>query len=190
MEATVPDNTQLVELTHDSVMSNLRRRHVGKEIYTFTGSILLAMNPYAHLPIYDHETMKSYLERSVRKAKPHVFASAEEAFLSLRKQRRSQSLVVSGESGAGKTETNKHLMRYLAWRSRKGESVDGAVDLAEAVVRSNPVLEVSAHAFPAAQRTLVPRHVNAPNRSLLRRLATRALAATTTPHALASSSRW
>ena len=93
MEATVPDNTQLVELTHDSVMSNLRRRHVGKDIYTFTGSILLAMNPYAHLPIYDHKSMKSYLERSVRKAKPHVFASAEEAFLSLRKQRRSQSLV-------------------------------------------------------------------------------------------------
>ena len=141
MEATVPDNTQLVELTHDSVMSNLRRRHVGKEIYTFTGSILLAMNPYAHLPIYDHETMKSYLERSVRKAKPHVFASAEEAFLSLRKQRRSQSLVVSGESGAGKTETNKHLMRYLAWRSRKGKSVDDAGrwgEISEVKASQNP----------------------------------------------------
>ena len=145
-EATVPDNTQLVELSHDAVMSNLRRRHVAKEIYTYTGSILLAMNPYAPLPIYDQETMKSYLERTVRKAKPHVFASAEEAYLSLRKQRRSQSLVVSGESGAGKTETNKHLMRYFAWRSRKGNGTDGDVDLAEAVVQSNPVLEAFGNA--------------------------------------------
>ena len=53
-EPTVPDNTQLVELTHASVLSNLRRRYLQNEIYTFTGTILLAINPYASLPIYGY----------------------------------------------------------------------------------------------------------------------------------------
>ena len=145
-QATVPDNCQLVELTHASVMSNLRRRHIASEIYTFTGSILLAMNPYSKLPVYSHETMSGYPDKAMRRAKPHVFASAEEAYIALRKQRRSQSLVVSGESGAGKTETNKYLMRYLAWRSRKGGSEGGQVDLAEAILQSNPVLEAFGNA--------------------------------------------
>ena len=147
-EPTVPDNTQLVELTHETVLSNVRRRYMADEIYTFTGAILLAMNPYSRLPMYEAATMRAYPDKSLGKAPPHVFASGEEAYRKLRKERRSQSLVVSGESGAGKTETNKHLMRYLAWRSRAGGAgaSGGGPDLADAVLQSNPILEAFGNA--------------------------------------------
>ena len=165
-QPTVPDNCQLVELTSASVLSNLRRRYLQDDIYvrapttracpntllssasfaqTFTGSILLAINPYASLPIYGSDAMAAFPDKSIGKNAPHVFASAEEAFRCLRKERRSQSLVVSGESGAVKTETNKHLMRYLAWRSRAAGQAS-VEDLAESVLQSNPVLEAFGNA--------------------------------------------
>ena len=144
---TVPDNTQLLELTDQTVLRNVERRYMENEIYTFTGSILLAVNPYARLPIYDEGYMGRFPGKPISKNEPHVFASAEEAYQRIRKDRRSQSVVVSGESGAGKTEANKYLMRYLAWRSRPGGSggsgVGGGVggDLATAILQSNPILE-------------------------------------------------
>ena len=131
------------------MLKNIERRYLENEIYTFTGNILLAVNPYARLPIYDEPYMERFPNVSISKSEPHVFASAEEAYQRIRKDRRSQSIVVSGESGAGKTETNKYLMRYLAWRSRRGDgsgrggSVAGGAggDLATAILQSNPILE-------------------------------------------------
>merc|ERR1719181_1245149 len=111
-------------------------------IYTFTGTILLAVNPYVRLPIYEEGSMSRFPAKPLSQNEPHVFASAEEAYQRIRKDRRSQSVVVSGESGAGKTETNKYLMRYLAWRSRNGNASAGVSgDLATAILQSNPILE-------------------------------------------------
>ena len=104
---TVPDCCQLIELTDQTVLTNLRRRFEADEIYTFTGNILLAANPYQRLPIYDENAMAAFPNHAISKNDPHVFATAEEAYQRIRKDRRSQSVVVSGESGAGKTETNK-----------------------------------------------------------------------------------
>jgi myosin heavy subunit len=103
------------------------------DIYTFTGSILLAVNPYAKLPVYDEGYMGRFPGKPISKSEPHVFASAEEAYQRIRRDRRSQSVVVSGESGAGKTETNKHLMRYLAWRARGSAGGGASDDLANAI---------------------------------------------------------
>ena len=138
---TVPDCCQLTELTEATVLKNIERRYLENEIYTFTGNILLAVNPYARLPIYDEPYMERFPNVSISKSEPHVFASAEEAYQRIRKDRRSQSIVVSGESGAGKTETNKYLMRFLAWRSRGGKGGSGGADLATAILQSNPILE-------------------------------------------------
>ena len=138
---TVPDCCQLIELTDQTVLTNLRRRFEADEIYTFTGNILLAVNPYQRLPIYDEAYMGRFPNKPISKNEPHVFASAEEAYQRIRKDRRSQSIVVSGESGAGKTETNKYMMRYLAWRSRAGSgSSNAAVQAAieEAARAANP----------------------------------------------------
>ena len=105
--ATVPDNCQLIELTDQTVITNFRRRYEQNDIYTFTGNILLAVNPYERLPIYDEKAMAGFPNNALRKNQPHVFATSEEAYQRIKKDRRSQSVVVSGESGAGKTETNK-----------------------------------------------------------------------------------
>ena len=104
---TVPDNCQLIELTDQTVITNIRRRYEQNDIYTFTGNILLAVNPYQRLPIYDENAMAAFPNHAISKNDPHVFATAEEAYQRMRKDCRSQSVVVSGESGAGKTETNK-----------------------------------------------------------------------------------
>ena len=131
----------LTELTDQTVLRNVEQRYMQSAIYTFTGSILLAVNPYERLPIYDEGEMGRFPGKPISKNEPHVFASAEEAYQRIRKDRRSQSVVVSGESGAGKTETNKYLMRYLAWRSRMDKGGGVAGDLASAILQSNPILE-------------------------------------------------
>ena len=97
----------LLELTDNTVLKNIERRYMENDIYTFTGSILLAVNPYVRLPIYDEGSMSRYPGKPLSQNEPHVFASAEEAYHRIRKDRRSQSIVVSGETGAGKTETTK-----------------------------------------------------------------------------------
>ena len=177
-QPTVPDNCQLIELTDQTVLVNVRRRYLAHEIYTFTGNILLAVNPcvspadaaprarlrppsrfarappgrakphrrtpprrYERLPIYEEASMPAFRNKSISRNAPHVFASAEEAYIRIRKDRRSQSVVVSGESGAGKTETNKYMMRYLAWRSRAGRAAHD--DLAEVSPHSNRIHESS-----------------------------------------------
>ena len=93
--ATVPDNTQLLELTDQTVLRNVERRYMENDIYTFTGSILLAVNPYERLPIYDEKFMERFPGKPISKNEPHVFASGEEAYQRIRKDRRSQSVVVS-----------------------------------------------------------------------------------------------
>jgi len=136
---TCPDNTMLIHLSEATLLDNLRKRYHAKDIYTLTGSILLAMNPFEPLPaIYNEKVMAEYKDQRLGKAPPHVYGIAEQAYQMLSKMKKSQSIVVSGESGAGKTETNKHLMQYLAWRSRSG---GGISSLAEAILQSNPVLE-------------------------------------------------
>ena len=101
------------------------------------------MNPFEELPIYTEERMAEYKAKALGKAPPHVYGIAETAYQRLARTRQSQSIVVSGESGAGKTETNKHLMQYLAWRSR---SSGGVSSLSEAILQSTPVLEAFGNA--------------------------------------------
>ena len=73
-QPTVPDNTQLLELTDQTVLRNLERRYMEDDIYTFTGSILLAVNPYARLPIYGEAYMGQFPGKALSKNEPHVFA--------------------------------------------------------------------------------------------------------------------
>ena len=154
-----PDNCQLLHLSESTILHNVRRRFEGegesegegaspqlRAVYTYTGSILLALNPFEKLPLYGTEQMRSYVGRPLGAVAPHTYAMAEEAYRCLLQTRSSQSLVVSGESGAGKTEANKQLMRYLAFRAKKGEQL---TDLASTILQSNPVLEAFGNAKTA-----------------------------------------
>ena len=143
---TAPDNCMLIHLSEATLLENVRARYFAKEIYTLTGSILLAMNPFETLPIYSEAKMEPYKGKPLGKAPAHVYGTAESAYQMLSRTKQPQSIVVSGESGAGKTETNKHLMYYLAWRSKSGSRIE---TLAEAILQSNPVLEAFGNAKTA-----------------------------------------
>ena len=114
-------------------------RYLQDEIYTFVGPILISINPFKYIEkLYQPELMATCRKyptgHPLRPA--HSYSMAEEAYQRLAKQKHSQSLVVSGESGAGKTEVNKQCMNYLVWRA-----CDATNDLAGRILESNPVLE-------------------------------------------------
>ena len=140
---SAPDNCYLIHISESTILDNMKMRFADKKIYTYTANILIAVNPFQSMSIYGHEHMSPYVNKPLGLLEPHVYAMAEEAYKSMLKSKASQSLVVSGESGAGKTETNKHLMNYLTFRS-KSETVGS--DIGNVILQANPVLEAFGNA--------------------------------------------
>ncbi|XP_052169866.1 myosin-11-like isoform X2 [Diospyros lotus] len=141
----VDDMTKLSYLHEPGVLQNLSARYQLNEIYTYTGSILIAINPFQRLPhLYDGHMMEQYKGAPFGELSPHVFAIADVAYRAMINEGKSNSILVSGESGAGKTETTKMLMRYLAFLGgRKG--IEGRT-VEQQVLESNPVLEAFGNA--------------------------------------------
>ncbi|KHN21355.1 Unconventional myosin-Va [Glycine soja] len=114
--AGVDDMTKLAYLHEPGVLHNLATRFSLNEIYTYTGNILIAVNPFRRLPhLYDIHMMEQYKGAAFGELSPHLFAVADTCYRAMINENGSQSILVSGESGAGKTETTKMLMRYLAF---------------------------------------------------------------------------
>jgi len=112
----VDDMTKLSYLHEPGVLQNLSTRYELNEIYTYTGNILIAVNPFQRLPhLYDPHMMQQYKGAPFGELSPHVFAVADVAYRAMINENKSNAILVSGESGAGKTETTKMLMRYLAY---------------------------------------------------------------------------
>lgn len=86
---------------------------------TFTGSILVSVNPYQPLPIYRPEDVQRYVGRAIGDMPPHLFAIAEDTYTSLRRYNKDQSILISGESGSGKSEATKLILQYLAAMTKK-----------------------------------------------------------------------
>jgi len=134
------DSTALVHMNDASILQNLEARYGQDRIYTYTASVLLAVNPYKHIPgVYDESQQESYAGKYVGQLPPHPFAIADAAYRSLMRERTDQALLISGESGAGKTETAKIVMSYLANRSGSGSDV--AAHVQARVLRAQPILE-------------------------------------------------
>ena len=149
----VHDNTQLMHLHEPSLLFNLRYRYGKDLIYTYTGYILIAVNPYKSLACYADKEMRAYRGKSIGVLPPHLYAMADRAFRSMKVDGTSQSIVISGESGSGKTESSKIVMRYLAMcgePSGKGAEERRAsltlTSLAEKVLNCNPILEAFGNA--------------------------------------------
>nr|GLL30727.1 myosin-11-like [Ipomoea trifida] len=141
----VDDMTKLSYLHEPGVLQNLKSRYQLNEIYTYTGSILIAINPFQKLPhIYDIHMMEQYRGSGLGELSPHVFAIADVAFRAMMNEGKSNSILVSGESGAGKTETTKMLMRYLAYLGGRKGTEGRTVE--QQVLESNPVLEAFGNA--------------------------------------------
>ncbi|XP_030534942.1 myosin-11 [Rhodamnia argentea] len=141
----VDDMTKLSYLHEPGVLQNLKTRYELNEIYTYTGSILIAINPFQRLPhIYDSHMMHQYKGAPLGELSPHVFAVADVAYRAMIHEGKSNSILVSGESGAGKTETTKMLMRYLAFLGGRAATEGRTVE--QQVLESNPVLEAFGNA--------------------------------------------
>ncbi|KAK8485634.1 hypothetical protein V6N13_104308 [Hibiscus sabdariffa] len=142
----VDDMTKLAYLHEPGVLQNLKCRYDVNEIYTYTGSILIAVNPFQRLPhLYDMQVMKKYKGVALGELSPHPFAVADSAYRQMINESISQAILVSGESGAGKTESTKMLMRYLAYMGgRVDNSEERSVE--QKVLESNPVLEAFGNA--------------------------------------------
>ncbi|KAL2229130.1 UNVERIFIED_CONTAM: Myosin-17 [Sesamum indicum] len=141
----VDDMTKLSYLHEPGVLQNLATRYELNEIYTYTGNILIAINPFQRLPhLYDTHMMEQYKGAALGELSPHVFAIADVAYRAMINEGKSNSILVSGESGAGKTETTKMLMRYLAHLGGRS-GVEGRT-VEQQVLESNPVLEAFGNA--------------------------------------------
>ncbi|KAI3984772.1 hypothetical protein MKX01_039389, partial [Papaver californicum] len=141
----VDDMTKLSYLHEPGVLQNLSSRYELNEIYTYTGNILIAINPFQRLPhIYDAHMMEQYKGAPFGELSPHVFAVADVAYRAMINEGKSNSILVSGESGAGKTETTKMLMRYLAYLGGRVATEGRTVE--QQVLESNPVLEAFGNA--------------------------------------------
>ncbi|KAH1101092.1 hypothetical protein GLYMA_13G120800v4 [Glycine max] len=141
----VDDMTKLAYLHEPGVLHNLETRYMMNEIYTYTGNILIAINPFQSLShLYDTNVMQRYKGATIGDLDPHVFAIAESAYRAMINEEKSNSILVSGESGAGKTETTKMLMQYLAYLGGNTASEGRTVE--KQVLESNPVLEAFGNA--------------------------------------------
>ncbi|KAI9009129.1 P-loop containing nucleoside triphosphate hydrolase protein [Hyaloraphidium curvatum] len=158
----IDDLTLLSHLHEPAVLHNIKLRYSQKQIYTYSGIVLVAMNPYQRLPIYSPEVMRAYSGRKRGELEPHLFAIAEEAYSSMIRDDKNQSIIVSGESGAGKTQSAKYIMRYFATvddldknagDSEFGGSTGpssanhtGMSEIEEAVLATNPITEAFGNA--------------------------------------------
>ncbi|XP_045062627.1 unconventional myosin-Ib-like isoform X1 [Coregonus clupeaformis] len=139
----VGDMVLLETLNEDSFIENLRKRFDHNEIYTYIGSVVISINPYRSLPIYTPQKVEEYRNRNFYELSPHIYALADEAYRSLRDQDKDQCILITGESGAGKTEASKLVMSYVAAVCGKGQEVN---KVKEQLLQSNPVLEAFGNA--------------------------------------------
>ncbi|XP_053196653.1 unconventional myosin-Vb-like [Scomber japonicus] len=137
------DLTALSYLHEPAVLHNLRVRFLeSNNIYTYCGIVLVAINPYEQLQIYGEEVINAYSGQNMGDMDPHIFAVAEEAYKQMARDERNQSIIVSGESGAGKTVSAKYAMRFFA--TVGGSANDTNVE--EKVLASSPIMEAIGNA--------------------------------------------
>ncbi|XP_077476300.1 unconventional myosin-Va isoform X5 [Stigmatopora argus] len=137
------DLTALSYLHEPAVLHNLKVRFIdSKLIYTYCGIVLVAINPYETLPIYGTDIINAYSGQNMGDMDPHIFAVAEEAYKQMARDERNQSIIVSGESGAGKTVSAKYAMRYFATVS--GSATKANIE--DKVLASNPIMEAIGNA--------------------------------------------
>lgn len=138
------DLTSLSYLNEPEVLHNLQVRFCDRnEIYTYCGIVLVAINPYAELHIYGNDTITAYRGQNMGDLDPHIYAVSEEAFKLMERDSKNQSIIVSGESGAGKTVSAKYSMRYFA---TVGGTSDTETQVEKRVMASSPIMEAIGNA--------------------------------------------
>ncbi|XP_059809759.1 myosin-9-like isoform X1 [Hypanus sabinus] len=149
----VEDMAELTCLNEASVLHNLKERYYSGLIYTYSGLFCVVINPYKNLPIYTEEIVEMYKGKKRHELPPHIYAIADTAYRSMLQDREDQSILCTGESGAGKTENTKKVIQYLAHvasshKSRKEQqsTVLAYGELEKQLLQANPILEAFGNA--------------------------------------------
>ncbi|KAI8393832.1 Myh9 protein, partial [Radiomyces spectabilis] len=141
----VDDMAELTHLNEPSVIHNLSVRYQAKHIYTYSGLFLVAVNPYRQLPIYSDEYVQNYKGRRRGEMPPHIYAVADQAYHDMLQDRENQSILITGESGAGKTENTKIVIQYLTTVASDGTRTETS-QLEQQILQANPILEAFGNA--------------------------------------------
>ncbi|XP_063131160.1 unconventional myosin-IXb isoform X20 [Rattus norvegicus] len=144
-QADFDDLCNLPELNEANLLQSLKLRFVQQKIYTYAGSILVAINPFKFLPIYNPKYVKMYENQQLGKLEPHVFALADVAYYTMLRKHVNQCIVISGESGSGKTQSTNFLIHCLTALSQKGY----ASGVERTILGAGPVLEAFGNAKTA-----------------------------------------
>ncbi|XP_065815832.1 myosin-9-like [Labrus bergylta] len=149
----VEDMAELTCLNEASVLHNLKERYYSGLIYTYSGLFCVVVNPYKYLPIYSEEIVNMYKGKKRHEMPPHIYAITDTAYRSMMQDREDQSILCTGESGAGKTENTKKVIQYLAhiassFKSKKdqGSAVLSHGELEKQLLQANPILEAFGNA--------------------------------------------
>ncbi|XP_056637450.1 myosin heavy chain, muscle isoform X26 [Diorhabda sublineata] len=144
----VEDMADLTYLNDASVLHNLKQRYYAKLIYTYSGLFCVAINPYKRFPVYTNRCAKLYRGKRRNEVPPHIFAISDGAYVNMLTNHENQSMLITGESGAGKTENTKKVIAYFATvgASTKKETDSSKGSLEDQVVQTNPVLEAFGNA--------------------------------------------
>ncbi|XP_051512450.1 unconventional myosin-VIIa isoform X1 [Myxocyprinus asiaticus] len=136
----VEDMIRLGDLNEAGILRNLLIRYREHLIYTYTGSILVTVNPYKLLPIYTADQIRLYTNKKIGELPPHIFAIADNCYFNMQRNNKDQCCIISGESGAGKTESTKLILQFLAAISGQHSWIE------QQVLEANPILEAFGNA--------------------------------------------
>ncbi|XP_048868788.1 myosin-9a isoform X2 [Brienomyrus brachyistius] len=142
----VEDMAELTCLNEASVLHNLKERYYSGLIYTYSGLFCVVINPYKNLPIYSEEIVEMYKGKKRHEIPPHIYAITDTAYRSMMQDREDQSILCTGESGAGKTENTKKVIQYLAHVASSFKLKKDPGELERQLLQANPILEAFGNA--------------------------------------------
>ncbi|XP_074150736.1 unconventional myosin-Ie isoform X1 [Sminthopsis crassicaudata] len=139
----VDDMVLLSKITEDSIVENLRKRYMDDYIFTYIGSVLISVNPFKQMPYFGDKEIEMYQGAAQYENPPHIYALADNMYRNMIIDRENQCVIISGESGAGKTVAAKYIMSYISRISGGGPKVKHVKDI---ILQSNPLLEAFGNA--------------------------------------------
>uniref|UniRef100_L7N3J9 Myosin-4-like n=1 Tax=Xenopus tropicalis TaxID=8364 RepID=L7N3J9_XENTR len=149
----IEDMAMLTHLNEPSVLYNLKERYAAWMIYTYSGLFCVTVNPYKWLPVYNPEVVNAYRGKKRQEAPPHIFSISDNAYQFMLTDRENQSILITGESGAGKTVNTKRVIQYFATIAaigdkKKEEAAPGKIQgtLEDQIIQANPLLEAFGNA--------------------------------------------
>ncbi|XP_060700260.1 myosin-1B [Hemiscyllium ocellatum] len=149
----IEDMAMMTHLSEPAVLFNLKERYAAWMIYTYSGLFCVTVNPYKWLPVYNPEVVAGYRGKKRQEAPPHIFSISDNAYQFMQTDRENQSILITGESGAGKTVNTKRVIQYFASvaassDAKKKEQTAGSLKgtLEDQIIQANPLLEAFGNA--------------------------------------------